>query len=221
MVFGSTRDGPMNVYSKAADGTGESEQLTTSDLNQWPSSWTPDGQTLLVDIPGSWDLQTVSFGANSRTEVLLQTEFIEIQPTVSPDGRWLAYASNEAGQFQVHVRPFPNVDDGKWPISRVGGLSPVWAPNGKDLYFRRFGSGEMMRVSYDTEPTFSSGNPEVLFAAPYLQSSPDRPRQYDLSPDGDRFLMVKEVDPGGETTESHIVYVQHWFEELKERVPVN
>ena len=100
-------------------------------------------------------------------------------------------------------------------------VAPAWAPNGETLYFRRFAPGEMMGVSYDAEPTFSSENPEVLFAAPYLQSSPDRPRQFDLSPDGDRFLMVKEGSLGGETTESHIVYVQHWFEELKERVPVN
>ena len=224
VLFASGRDGTTNVYAKAADGTGPVERVTTSDTNQWPSSWSADGQTLVVtDNPGAqWDVHVIALGAENRTEgLMIETEFFEAFPDVSPDGRWIAYASNESGQFEVWVRPFPNVDDGRWQISRDGGISPVWAPSGRELFFRVVASGDMMVVAVETEPTFSPGNPEVLFAAPYRRSTPTRSRPWDVAQDG-RFLMIKESASGEEIGAGpDIVVVENWFEELTQRVPRN
>jgi Tol biopolymer transport system component len=223
VVFSSDRDGVLNIYERAADGTGQAQRLTTSDTEQWPQSWSADGQSLVVmdfGAGGAASLQIVSLGAESRTDGLIQTEFDEYYAEVSPDGRWIAYVSNESGQVEVYVRPFPNVDDGRWQISRDGGFSPVWAPTGQELFFRRLNL-EMMVVAVETEPTFSHSNPEVMFAAPYRAGLPGRARPFDLSPDGERFLMIKEDAAGDEpAVEPHIVFVENWFEELKARVPV-
>ena len=126
VLFSSTREVPPNIYSKAADGTGEVERVTTSDSGQMPLSWSADGQTLVVfDIgQGNANLVSVSLDADNAPEGLVETEFGDTQGEVSPDGRWLAYSSNESGRFEVYVRPFPNVDDGRWQISRDGARSP-------------------------------------------------------------------------------------------------
>ena len=224
VLFGSDRDGVLNIYSKAADGTGPAERLTTSDSAQVPQSWSGDGQSLvIVELAGSMNISVVPPGAESVTEGLIETEFGELYPEVSPDGRWIAYMSNESGQFEVYVRPFPNVDDGRWQISRDGGVSPVWAPDGQELFFRSPGSGalDMMVAPVGTEPTFSPGNPEVLFAAPYRGPAANRVRPWDVAPDG-RFLMLREGDTSSPDEEpTQVVLVQNWFEELKRLVPLN
>ena len=224
VLFSSAREGPSNIYSKAADGTGGVERVTTSDGNQTPLSWSADGQSLVIyDFSnGQGDLALVSFGAENETEGLIETQGADIHGEVSPDGRWMAYASNESGQFEVYVRPFPDVDDGRWQISRDGGTSPVWAPDGQELFFRAAAAGsDVMVVAVETEPTFSPGNPEILFSAPYRISGPGRGRPWDVAADG-RFLMVRE-SAAGQNTEAtpRIVMVQNWFQELSERVPVN
>ena len=179
VLFSSRRaGGVLNIYSKAADGTGSVERVTTSDTNQTPSSWSADGRFLVIadTSGGQTDLRSVSVSGGNRTDGLVETESFDFLGEVSPDGRWIAYTSNDSGQVEVYVRPFPNVDDGRWQISRGSGYAPVWAPDGQELFFRRFGSYEMMVTTVETQPTFSPGNPEVLFAAPYrvglLQSAP-------------------------------------------------
>ena len=224
VVFGSNRAGTMNIYSRAADGTGQAERVTTSDNAQVPESFSVDGQTLvLLDASGGqFDLHVISLGGETRTEELTQTEFNEVYAEVSPDGRWIAYMSDESGQFEVYVRSFPNVDDSRFRISRDGGHSPVWAPDGQELFFRRDGSLEMMVVDVEAEPTFRAGNPAVLFEAPYLLTSADigRTRTWDLANDG-RFLMVKEIGSSdGTGAGRQITVVLNWFEELTELVPV-
>ena len=234
VLFSSSRDGNLNIYSKAADGTGPAERLTTSDSIQIPFSWSGDGQSLVIfDFLGDGNISVVSLGAESRTESLIATEFLETYAEVSPDGRWIAYQSDESGRFEVYVRPFPNVDNGRWQISRDGGVSPVWAPHGDELFFRSRGvfnlggqlEGEehMMAVAVDTEPTFSHGNPEVLFAAPYRRAAPAGTRPWAVAPDG-RFLMLREG--AASTTDTYevpaqVVLVQNWTEELKRLVPVD
>ena len=224
VVFSSDRDGQFNVFSKAADGTGQAERVTTSDNAQAPESFSVDGQTLvLFDVSGGrFDLHVISLGGETRTEVLIQTEFTEFNSQISPDGRWIAYQSNESGQYEVYVRPFPNVDDSRFRISRDGGHSPVWAPDGQELFFRRDGSLEMMVVDVEAEPTFRAGNPAVLFEAPYLLTSAGigRTRTWDLANDG-QFLMVKEIGSSdGTGAGRQITVVLNWFEELTELVPV-
>ena len=157
-----------------------------------PQSWSTDGQTLLSleFVGGQTDIKIVS-GAEMEVEGLIETEAPDFYPEVSPDGRWVAYGSQESGQSEVCVRPFPNVEDGRWQITRDGGSEPVWSPDGRELFFRGGVARDMMVVGVDSEPSFSAGNPELLFAAPYLRSAWGRNRPWDVAADG-RFLMIKE-----------------------------
>ena len=124
----------------------------------------------------------------------------------------------------MYVRPVPNVDEGRWQISRDGGLSPLWGPNGQELFFRDMESLDMMVVSVDTQDVFAPGNPQMLFQAPYRVWVPGRAnlagRTFDISPDGERFLMIKDPISQEGGTSASIAFVQNWVEELKERVPV-
>jgi hypothetical protein len=152
-------------------------------------------------------------GEGQPPQPLIHTEFNEIIAAISPDGRWMAYTSDESGQWEVYVRPFPNVEDGKWQVSGENGLSPVWAPDGLKLFFRQFSLrlNAMMEVPIQTEPAFEAGIPSVLFDdEPYVFGWY---RGYDLSPDGKRFLMIKRRKP------TQLVVVINWFEELQRLVP--
>jgi len=161
-----------------------------------------------------------SGAAHARTEALIQTTFIEWLAEISPDGRWLAYATNESGQFEIHVRPFPNVNDGRWPISTGGGTKPVWSRNGRELFYLD-GTNNLMSVPVQTTgPAFTAGNPVKLLDGRYYVGAPPN-RAYDVSPDGQRFLMIKDSatsDPTQNAAPPSLVVVLNWFEELKTRV---
>ena len=150
-------------------------------------------------------------------ELLLDTEFNEAVPAISPDGDWIAYDSNETGQLEVYVQRFPGLG-GKVPISTDGGWQPVWAPDGRELFYR--GPRGMMVVPLlETDPTLRVGDPSVLFETQYYLYLSQR--TYDIAPDGQRFLMVKEAEAGDEgavPTQIHVV--QNWTQELLERVPI-
>ena len=223
VVFASTRGGSRNLFWKAADGTGEAERLTTSEMDQFSSSWSSDGTALVIaemHPQTGLDITVLAMDDERASATLIETEFTEAFPEISPDGRWMAYNSTESGQFEIYVRPFPNVDAGRWQVSRGGGRKPVWAPDGRELFYRRPNDLAMMVVSLETEPTFRPGNPEVLFEAADFPEVTG-PRWFDIAPDGQRFLMTKQ---GGMTSEDtappQINVVQNWFQELTERVPV-
>ena len=221
LVFSSNRDGGAgNLYARAADGTGQAERLTTSDTQQTPSSWSADGQTLVLNevVPGNVTITTVSLGDSSQSRLLIDSPgSTDAYPEVSPNGRWIAYHSNESGEFQVYVRPFPNVDGGRWQISSDGGFSPVWGRDGRELFFRSL-SFEMRVVAYEDGQTFRPGTSQPLFpSAQYLRVFPTRVRPFDLAPDG-RFLMIRSL--GGEAASPQINVVLNWDKELLERVPV-
>jgi eukaryotic-like serine/threonine-protein kinase len=151
---------------------------------------------------------------------LLQEKFLEINPQVSPDGRWMAYTSNESRQNQVYVRPFPQVESGRWPVSTNGGSEPRWSHTGRELFYR--GDDSMMAVAVETEPTFKLGVPKTLFKGAYYSYMS---HNWDLSRDGKRFLMIKPMQSTSETSAAppprpKITIVVNWFEELKQRVPV-
>ncbi|MDA2923267.1 hypothetical protein MYX65_01185, partial [Acidobacteria bacterium AH-259-L09] len=200
LLFRSRRDaGGENLFWKAADGTGQAERLTTDpnpDRVAW--SFTPDAKSLVftqLSPETSWDLHVLSMEDEPTSQPLLQTQFGEGSPVISPDGRWIAYRSDETGQWEIYVRPFPNAEEGKWQISSGRGKAPVWAPKGQELFYRAGETwSEMMVVHYETEPRFTAGNPEVLFTGSYLYGSG---RHYDISPDGQRFLMIKEAEQTG------------------------
>ena len=232
VVFASPRDGSFSLYSKAADGTGAVERLTTSQGDvHTAASWSPDGEMLVInaarqEVGGEADVGVLSMDGDHTIEWLLDTEFREACPEVSPDGRWIAYDSDESGQSEVYVRPFPNVEDGKWQISRAGGLSPVWAPDGRELYFHRRNSTgpevTMMAAAITTEPTWTPGNPVPLFSGSYRVAGGLSARAFDIAPDGQRFLVVRNVPlAAAPANQPDIVLVQNWFEELKRLVPVD
>ena len=225
VVFTSSRDGVGNLHWKAADGTGQVHRLTTSDNIQAASSFTPDGGTLVIGevVPGgAIDSGSLSMDGEGSVEWLLQEEFYEGYPEISPDGHWMAYVSNESGQFEIYVRPFPNVNDGKRQISRDGGYWPLWGPDGNELFYQtNQGPGVMtvMVAPIETEPTLIVGNSVPLFDGPYRQLAVNNPRPYDIARDGQRFLMLKEnIDPEARD-ESAIILVQNWIEELKNLFP--
>jgi serine/threonine-protein kinase len=137
----------------------------------------------------------------------------------SPNGRYLAYtlAAGEPGQTEVYVRPFPRVDSGRWQISTKGGTRPTWARNGRELFYLD-ASNTLTAVPVQTSgPTFSAGKPANVFKAKY--ATPYPPRSYDVSADGKRFLMLKDAAAGDtNATPLRMVLVEHWFEELEQRV---
>ena len=225
VIFSSQRGGLAsggNIFWQSADGSGTVERLTESPNAQYATSVSPDGAKVLLrdDSPKTRrDVGMVAPGANRQTQPLLQMPFDEENAEVSPDGRWLAYQSNESGQSQVYVRPFPQVDSGRWQISTMGGSRPAWARTGRELFYLD-NNNLMTAVPVQTSPTFSAGNPKKVFEARYLV--PNNARTYDVSADGQRFLMIKSVaearDAGAPPPS--IVVVLNWFEELKQRVPV-
>jgi Tol biopolymer transport system component len=211
IAFGSDRAGQRNLFWQLADGSGGTERLATSDRSQIAGSWSPDGQTLAFEQvnPGTgYDLFVYRVG-DRKVETFLQTRFNEIAPKFSPDGRWLAYASDESGRNEVYVQPFPG-PGGKWQISTEGGTEPVWARNG-ELFYR---SGDkMMAVATNTKANFSADTPKVLFEGHY--ATYNTMPAYDVSPDGQRFLLAKTAEQGPQ----EISVVLNWTEELKQKAP--
>jgi eukaryotic-like serine/threonine-protein kinase len=229
IVFYSNRAGIGSVYRKSADGTGKDESVGSLS-NIFPCSWSDDGKALvatqrnLLTGTTNFDIGVLSMEGDHKWKPLLKEKYYEAQPNISPDGRWMAYMSNESGQNQVYVRPFPEIDKGKWQISTSGGDSPLWSPNGRELFYR---SGDaVLVVPVKIEPTFSAETPRALFQGKYVSFRAVLTQvdfsSWDINPDGKRFLMMKglraEGSAGGGPRKINIVL--NWFEELKQRVPV-
>jgi len=212
IVFDSGRieEGAHNLFWKAADGTGQVERLTTHPSNQTAHSFSPDGKRLVFRETATRELQVLSMEGERTSQPLFQSQFNENRGRISPDGHWIAYESNESGRIEIYVRPFPNVEEGRWQISSDGGTEPVWAPRGQELFYRN--GDAMMVVGINPEPSFTQGSPVVLFTGRY---STYRAVNYDISPDGQRFLMIKAA----EEERGQINVVLNWFEELKRLVP--
>ncbi len=214
IAFGSNKEGPANLFWQLADGSGGLERLAASEYTQFPQSWSPDGQLLTfteLDPTTGWDIWVLRM-ADRKAQPFLRTPFNEESSRFSPDGRWLAYISDESGRFEVYVQPYPG-PGGKWQISTEGGAEPVWNPNGRELFYRT--ENKMMVVDISMRSSFSAGKPRVLFSEPYLPT-PIIPANYDVSPDGQRFLMLKPTEQAAPT---QINVVLNWFEELKQKVP--
>jgi serine/threonine-protein kinase len=215
----SNREGPPGgIFWQMADGSGADERLSTpeqvADLVQ---SFSPDGQFISFTRPDprtQRDIWILSVRDRTR-KVFLATPATEGAGRFSPDGRWLAYVSDESGQPEIYVQPFPG-PGGKWQISTDGGSEPAWNPNGRELFYRTGDS--MMAVPVTTQPSFSAGRPAELFKGTYLASTfPLTGTTYDVTRDGQRFVMIK--DQGASATQIKVVV--NWFEELKRLVPID
>jgi Tol biopolymer transport system component len=216
VVFSSFRGGIPSLFWKPADGTGAAERLTTAKTGQHtPHAWTPDGKSLVFtesDSISDRDLFIFSPASGEEPRKLLDTQFAEENARISPDGRWIAYVSNSSGDRQVFVQGFPDME-GMWQISNEGGTNPRWSPDGSELFYRN--EDKFMVVPIESEPTFSPGNPQVLFEGNYTE--------YDLAPDGERFIMVKPAEDSEEALPqfgaTEIIIVQNWTEKFKSLVP--
>ena len=227
IVFGGLGDGGFILSSMAANGTGAVESLHTSRDFLMASTWSKDGRTLIFEeILGqsNSNIWALSLDGEKAARPLMTGSYKEEFPVISPDGRWIAYESDQSrpGGGGIYVQPFPNIDDGKWQISTRGGEAPLWGPKGRELYYY---AGRMMAVMIETEPAFAVGNPEVLFSGEYYVTLSNRP--YDISPDGKRFLMIKEAPEPSEAAApvetppiTELIVVDNWDAALERITPV-
>lgn len=209
-----------NIFWQAADGSGRPEPLVTRNGVQFTGSWTPDGRTLVFadsDYTAfQLDIWTVSTEGDRQPHQWLNTPFDEIQPMISPDGQWLAYVSNESGRYEIYVRSFAAPERGKWLVSTDGGTEPRWSRNGREIVYRN-GDAMMAADVTSTRSGFQSARPHTLFNGQYVSGGtrPGYP-QYDLAPDGKRFIMIRDAVAPAPPQLSVVV---NWSEELKARVP--
>jgi hypothetical protein len=235
IVFASARAGPLSLFMQAADGTGAVERLTTGTevSGPAPAFVAPDGSGVVGSVitpktngdvvwfplKGPASRSTPGSGASlSGVEPLVRTTAIEFNPDVSPDGRYIAYQSNESGRDEIYVKPFPRVNDGRWEVSTDGGTRPVWARNGRELFYVDLANTLTTVPVRTSGPTFAAGNPAKLFETASAGSLTS-PRDYDVAPDGQRFVMIKENAGDRNTRPAGMVVVQNWTEELKAKVP--
>ncbi len=219
IIFSSNRSGVFNLWWQAADGTGGPERLNQSSEPQFASGITPDGTAIVFfkNNQGTTgrDLLQLALDETRRVTPLVDTPAHETEGTVSPDGRWLAYESTLTGSKEIYVRPFPNVSDGQFRVSTAGGTRPLWAPSSKELFYIGV-DGSLLQVSVETKgATWNSRAPIKLFERRYFVGA-NSGRSYDVSLDGQRFLMIK--GPGTDASAA-VILVQHWDTELKRLAP--
>jgi len=219
LVFHSNGAGARSMSSQIADGTGPVVRLTDSPNVQVPTDVAPDGTVVFMERSATtgYDVMAVALDGAHQVRPLVQTPFDERNGIVSPNGRWLAYESNDSGSFEIYVRPYPEVARAPSQVSTSGGTQPLWARNGRELFYFA-PDGALMRVAVADGPAWSAGAPTMVLEGRYVV----RPvgnvfRNYDIAPDGQRFLMMKAA--AGEGGAPQIVVVQHFDEELKRLVP--
>jgi eukaryotic-like serine/threonine-protein kinase len=209
VAFSSRREGELNLFWTPADGSGPEERLTTSRNSQYAHSFSPDGRLLAFDDAKPGDISLLPVGDRSGAVPLLRTPFREWGPRFSPDGRWLAYLSDESMRLELYVRRYPD-QGGVWQLSTDGATEPVWSGNGREIFYR---AGErMMVVAVKTEPAFSASRPRVLFEARYEPGAPGI-SNYDVTPDGQRLLMVRGREQ--ETNSTQLTVVMNWSSDVR------
>ena len=217
IAFSSGPDGDQDLYRKRSDFTGEAERLLDMPGEQWVRVFTPDGGHLLYSDTESGatqaDIGMLPLEGEREPRTVVGSEFIESQPTVSPDGEWIAYHSDESGRHEVYVEPFPSPGRRR-RLSRDGGSHPLWSPRGDEIFFVE--ADRLMAVKVRTTPDFEAAPPAELFASDRLVWE-DIVREYDITPDGERFVVIEREESGAK----RILVTLNWFEELERLVPTD
>ena len=210
-----------NLFWQAADGTGAVERLTESPNTQYPTAVSPDGRRLIFTetAPKTGDdVMQIELDGTRRVTPLVQSPFTERNGIVSPDGRWLAYEANDSGRFEIYVRPFPDVNSGHWQVSTAAARGRSGRGAGRSCSMSR----RRVRSCGWVWSAARRGRPRRRRCWSRRATSRFRAgagRSYDISPDGQRFLMIKEGGADGTAAPASIIVVQHWVEELKRLVP--
>jgi serine/threonine-protein kinase len=214
IAFASGRTSAFNLYKNTVDGTGTTERLTTSDFPQTPNSWSPDGMMLAFQEETNdkgTDVWLLPLQAGRKPEPFLDGRANEQMASFSPDGRWVAYQSDETGQLEIYICRFPD-RSGKQQVSTDGGYEPVWNTNGKELFYRN--GNRMMAVTVQTDGDLILGRPTVLFEGRFVYHPLG---SYDVTPDGQRFVLIDDSE--AEPAPTHLVLIQNFTEVLKRLVP--
>ena len=211
IVFSSNRKGHVDLYQKATSGVGSEELLLESNLDKFATSWSPDGKSLLydaVDPKSRRDLWVLPMTGDRKPFPFLQTEFTEANGQFSPDGRWIAYSSDESGRSEIYVMPFPGTG-GKWQISTSGGSHPKWRGDGREIFYLAPDNKLMAAEVNGQGPALEAGAVRPLFEVrPYLEVG----GVYDLTSDGQRFLINTTVE---QKVSAPITLVLNWTADLK------
>jgi serine/threonine-protein kinase len=224
IVFSSNNPAAPGLYWIRSDGSGEAQRLTEGKPPEVPYSFSPDGKRLAFHRIGNGgqDLFTALIEGDAghpklgTPELFLGTPFSEVYPAFSPDGRWLAYSSNESGTFEVYVRPFPG-PGGRWPISTGGGIFPLWSRDGRELLFET-PDQRVMAVGYTAKgDSFTAGKPRLWTEARLLNTSTFS--NYDPAPDGKRLAVFVADDATGDKPPTRLTFLLNFFDELRRRAP--
>ena len=222
---GTARD--FGLRSIPADGSGSATAVSAPQPSLlYANSVSPDAKLAIgiARAPGGdprqrTSLWILSLAADAKPQPFLDSQFSKARPQFSPDGRWVAYQSDETGRNEVYVTPYPG-PGGKVHVSNEGGTDPRWARNGRELFYRN--GNKMMATDIQTTPSFRAGAPHFLFEGHYFEGRPISVDQYgasyDVAPDGKRFLMLKPA-AGQNAQSGQLHVVVNWFEELRRRVP--
>ena len=216
IAFSSNRRGNMDLFTRAADGSGQANLLMDTPQLEWPKDWSADSHVLMytfTDARTGWDigyLQRKSEGGAFESHVFLQTAFTEASARLSPNGRFVAYQSNESSRFEIYTREFPEGAD-KRQVSASGGRRPRWRKDGSELFYVE--GDTLMAVAVSMNEGFSTGPPRSLFRHPDLRSGE---LKYDVSADGQRFVVIEDVEDT-EAKRPSIHIVENWFEEFRDR----
>ncbi len=219
MVFGSLRGGKWGLYRKPSNNAVSDERLIESDVQVLPMSWSPDGDSIVYEQGNSltsFDLWMLPLTGDRMPTPMLHTQFIESRGQISPNGKWLAYQSNETGRTEVYVQGFPS-GTGKWQVSANGGQSARWRRDGRELFYMNVPGGMLVAMDVKADAsTFEMGTPRELFNTGLSQPAAHlgRYHPYAVSPDGQRFLIPRPTSTFTETT-SPIVVVLNWADGIK------
>jgi len=208
------------VYGRPADGSGQDRPLARLDRQAQEATWSRDGRWIVMrtdnGTTGAGDLVGVRTSGDSTPVPIVASPFTELHPALSPDGRWIAYASNESGINEVYVRPFPTASGGRWQVSNGGGFEPRWSPDGRELFYLDVG-GRLIAAQVQSTPTFAVGGLMPLFDVSKFVVDAFH-QSYDVTPDGRFFVFANPRRQAAGSRGPQLVWVDHWFRDLRARL---